>query len=56
MIDPTTGWLEIVQYNNKEDATIENLVEQTWLCRYPRPKIITYDRGNEFLGHALKTI
>ena len=25
-----------------------------WLCRYPRPMIITYNRGNEFLGHVLK--
>ena len=24
------------------------------LCRYTRPTIITYDRGNEFLGHAFK--
>ena len=25
-----------------------------WLYRYPRPTIITYDRGNEFFGHAFK--
>ena len=29
-------------------------MEQTWLCRYPRPTIFTYNRGNEFLGHAFK--
>ena len=46
MIDPETGWFEIVCYNGKQAATIENLVEKIWLCRYPRATIITYDRGN----------
>ena len=53
-IEPATGWFEIVQYKDKNAATIENLVEQTWLCGYPLPKIINYDQGNEFLGHAFK--
>ena len=46
MIDQEIGWFEIVQYNYKEAATMANLVEKTWLCRYPRPTIIMYDRGN----------
>ena len=54
MIDPATGWFEILSYNDKYAATIEKLVEKNWLCRYPRPTIITYDRGNELLGHAFK--
>ena len=53
-IDPETGWFEIVRYDEKQSDTISNLVEQTWLCRYPRPTLITYDRVNEFLGHAFK--
>ena len=52
MIDPATGWFEIVQCNDKQAAKIANMVEQTLLCRYPRPTITVYDRGNEFLGHA----
>ena len=54
MIYPETGWFKIVQYNEKEAYTIEKLVEQTWLCVYPRPAIITYDRLNKFLGYAFK--
>ena len=54
MIDPETGRFEIVRYNEKYTATIANLVEQTWLCRYPCPTIITYDQGNEFMGHAFR--
>ena len=34
---------------------IENLVETTWLVRYPCPVEITYDRGGEFLGHEFKS-
>ena len=34
--------------------TIVNLVETTWLVRYPWPVEITYDRGGEFLGHEFK--
>ena len=54
MIDPVTGWFEIVQYNDKQVTTIANLVEQAWPCRYLRPTIIMYGPGNEFLGHMFK--
>ena len=49
---PETGWFEIVQYNDKQAATIPNLVDQTWLCRYSFPIMITYKRGNKFLVHS----
>ena len=51
MIDPVTGWFERTQYNDKKAITIENLVETTWLVRYPHPVEITYKRGREFLGY-----
>ena len=54
MIELATGWFEIVRYDDKQSYKIANLVEQTWLCRYTRPTIITYDQGNEFLGHTFK--
>ena len=54
MIDPATGWFEIAEYDNKQSATIADIVEQVWLSRYPRPSIVTYDQGNEFIGHAFK--
>ena len=28
MIDPATGWFEIVEYNGKQSATIANIVEK----------------------------
>ena len=45
MIDLVTGWFEIAQYNDKIAIYIENLVENTWLSRYPRPIEILYDQG-----------
>ena len=54
MIDPATGWFEIAEYDDKHSITIANIVEQQWLCRYPRPDICTIDRGSEFIGDDFK--
>ena len=54
MIDPATSWFEVVQYDDKKSMTVANIVENTWLTRYPRPDICTMDRGSEFIGHAFK--
>ena len=35
MIDPITGWFEVVRYDDKRAMTIVNLVENTRLARYP---------------------
>ena len=45
MIDPVTEWFEVVGFDDKRAITIANLVETTWLYRYPIPKEITYDQG-----------
>ena len=45
MIDPATGWFELVPPESKDTATISDIVETTWLSRYPWPQEITYDRG-----------
>ena len=54
MTDPATKWFKIVLHNDKQIDTIAKLVEHIWLCRYPRPKIITYDRANELICHAFR--
>ena len=51
MIDPVTGWSEVTQYKDKRAMSISNLVETTWLSRYPGPTEITYDQGLESIGH-----
>jgi hypothetical protein len=50
MIDPATSWFEIQPIKNKQAITVAEVVETTWLTRYPRPSQMIYDRGSEFLG------
>jgi hypothetical protein len=54
MIDPATGWFEIKQYDDRHSITVANIVEQEWLARYPRPSIVTLDRGGEFIGQDFR--
>ena len=49
MIDPATGWFELKTIPSKSADVIANIVEQTWLCRYPWPTQIVFDRGTEFM-------
>ena len=50
MIDPATGWFELKTTDGKSAMEVANIVEQTWLSRYPWPQEIVYDRGSEFMG------
>ena len=50
MIDPVTDWFKIKQYFDRKSITVANIVKQEWLARYPRPYLITLDRGSEFIG------
>jgi transposase InsO family protein len=54
MIDPVTGWFEIKPYDDKKSITVANIVKQEWLARYPRPSLITLDRGSEFIGEDFR--
>ena len=53
MIDPATGWFEIVPINNKTSMEIANQFEMTWLTRYPWPEMVVCDRGSEFMGDLI---
>jgi hypothetical protein len=50
MFDPATSWFEVVEIPNKKAVTCPNLVENTWLCCYPRPLQCIFNNGSEFLG------
>ena len=56
MIDPFTGWPEIVPIYTKEASYIRNLVLQQWLRQYPRPSCMIYDQGGEFDNAWLYTL
>ena len=59
-INPCTGWFEIAQvpyldieeikignkeYIDKTSARISQLLNNTWLSRYPRPNWVVFDNG-----------
>jgi hypothetical protein len=56
MIDPATGWFEIVQIPNKRADILSNLLEMTWLTRYPFPQRCICDRGTEFMAELKETL
>ncbi len=45
MIDPATGWFEMVELPNEQAITVVNIVEQTWLTRYPWQRSLHMIKG-----------
>jgi hypothetical protein len=43
MIDPATGWFEIVEATNRSEISIQDLFHINLLTRYPRPQSIVFD-------------
>jgi transposase InsO family protein len=56
MIDPATGWFEIVEIPNKQADEVINYLEFTWLTRYPWPTEVIMDRGKEFAAEVRDTL
>ena len=48
MIDPATGWFEIVRVARPRADHVANALEFAWLSRCPWPTEVVLDRGNEF--------
>jgi hypothetical protein len=46
MIDPVTGWFEIIKATNKSATSTQDLFHNTWLARYPRPQFIVFENGS----------
>jgi cation transport regulator ChaB len=56
MCDPATGWFEVAEIRNKTSEGTAKILDQTWFCRYPRPKRCISDNGNEFLGKEFQEL
>ena len=52
MIDPAMGWFEIKEIPGKRADVLSNLIQQTWMNRYPWPQKIICDRGKEFMAEV----
>jgi hypothetical protein len=49
MVDPVTGWFECAQlYGPPTAYRCQEIPDNVWLSRYPRPKEIGFDNGSEF--------
>ncbi len=47
MIDPATGWFEVKDIPRPSPEACQNVFDNMWLARYPRPQYIGFDNGNE---------
>ena len=56
MIDPATGWFEIADVSTKRADVVANVIEQTWLIRYPWPTQVVLDRGREFMAEFSRMV
>jgi hypothetical protein len=56
MIDPATGWFEIVQANSKEATSAQDLFHNTWLPRYSCPQFIVVDNGGNVKREFKKSV
>ena len=48
MIDPATGWFEIIDVPIINSDNCMAAFDDVWLSRYPRPQFLGYDNGSEF--------
>jgi hypothetical protein len=46
ILDPATGWFEIVEDTNKSATSIHYLFHNTWLECYQQPQLIVFDNGD----------
>ena len=56
MIDPVTGWFKMAEIKTKSADVIANVIELTWLNRYPWPTEVVLDRGREFMAEFSEMI
>ena len=50
MIDLCTGFPEFSALMNSTSKHAAEILDCTWLCRYPQPLQIGHDNGTEFMG------
>ena len=56
MIDPATGWFDMLSIETKRVEIIANKLETTWLTKYPRPTQVVLDRGTEFIAKVISLL
>ena len=57
-IENSTGWFEVVKVSSIDKISVRvlQLCTQTWLCKYPRPKRVSFDNDSEFKKNFISLI
>jgi hypothetical protein len=50
MVDACTAWSEFCRIKTASSLATSSGFDKNWLCRYPRPRKVIHDNGNEFMG------
>ena len=50
IIDPVSGWIEICTVPSEYADLVSNVVELSWLSRYPLPSKVIVESGKELLA------
>ena len=56
IIDDAMAWPEVVQLEAKTAYHLAKKFDLQWLCRYPRPKMVIFDNGGEFIGKEFQEL
>jgi transposase InsO family protein len=56
IIDPATSWVDISPLPNLTAATTCPLIDNQWLCCYPRPFKSIYDQGSTFTSSEFQAL
>ena len=54
IIDLCTRWIELVPLSRTTGREIAIAFDNQWLCRYPKPEIVTTDQGSNFLSEEFQ--
>ena len=50
MFDACTAWSKFCRIKTALSLATSSGFDKNWLCRYPRPRKVIHDNGNEFMG------
>jgi hypothetical protein len=50
MVDACTAWSKFCCIKMASSLATSSGFDKNWLCRYPRPRKVVQDNGNEFMG------
>ena len=56
MICEASLWPEVARISCTKAWHVAKVFDHTWLCRYPRPKVVVFDNGKEFVGEEFQEL